>query len=62
MKENMCKTCKKISVVGIDILGIHICSDCLNSISNLDIEDSNYSFYKGEIADAWREYESLKLN
>lgn len=62
MKKDICKTCKAISVVGIDILGIHICSDCLNSISDLNMMSSNYDFYKDTIGDAWREYELSKLN
>ncbi len=62
MRKDICKTCKEISSVGIDILGIHICIDCLNSISNLDVENSNYDFYKDTIGDAWKEYEMLNSN
>lgn len=62
MKKGICKTCKETSMVGVDIFGVHICSDCLNCISNLNMESSEYDFYKDTIGDAWREFEMSKLN
>ncbi len=61
MKKN-CKICKVISDEGVNILGIHICSDCLNSIKSLDMESSNYEMYKEIIGDSLKECERLKLS
>lgn len=62
MNVQNCKTCKKESSEGANILGVHICTDCLDSIKNIDVEDMNYDHYKDTIGNAWTSFYKLKLN
>lgn len=57
-----CSTCKNTSRMGVNILGIHICRDCLSSIENLQIGEGNYDYYKNIIARAWTKHCALKTN
>lgn len=46
MNLQICKVCKKDSKIGIDVLGMHLCSDCLHTIEDLEIGEENYDYYK----------------
>ena len=48
-----CNTCGSHSIVGLDILNIHICTSCLDIIKNLDMRDEAYEYYRFVIGKAW---------
>ena len=55
MKLGNCKTCGDVSLGVLDILNIHICTDCLDIIKNLDMRDEAYEYYRFVIGKAWVE-------
>lgn len=46
MSLQICRICKKDSKRGIDVLGMHLCSNCLYTIENLEVGEENYDYYK----------------
>ncbi len=55
MEVKNCKTCGNESIVGVDILNIHICTCCLDIIKDLDMRDESYEYYRFVIGKAWVE-------
>ncbi|AFS77189.1 sigma-G inhibitor, Gin [Gottschalkia acidurici 9a] len=62
MEASYCKTCKKDNDGGIDLLGVHICRECLDSITNLEVGDLAYEYYKSVIGKVWTDYYKMRLN
>ncbi|SDY99189.1 Inhibitor of sigma-G Gin [Proteiniborus ethanoligenes] len=56
MNPNICQICNGIEKDGINLLGAHLCTNCLNRISKTDIDDIEYEYYKSIIKKTWLNY------
>ncbi|MGF7058442.1 sigma factor G inhibitor Gin [Brassicibacter mesophilus] len=56
MNLKICRACNEERNDGINILGIHICQQCIDSISETEIEDIKYEYYKSVIRKIWLDY------
>lgn len=62
MDSKMCKICQNTNQrtnKGLDILGVHICKECINSMTEVDIGSMEYENYKLEIKELWIDYLAL---
>ena len=62
MRLKICNTCRASSKIGVDLLDIHICKDCLEVIGELEIGDKNYDYYKETLGKSWNSYLKSKAN
>lgn len=56
MSPVRCIVCDEGSAKGINLLGIHICKNCLDEITNININDIRYEYYKSVIKKTWIDY------
>lgn len=56
MNFHNCIMCNEEKRDGLDMLGIHICQQCLDSISETGIEDIKYDYYVSVIRKMWIDY------
>lgn len=56
MEIGYCETCNGKDGEKINLLGLHICNDCLEYISRLETGHFNYEYYKSIISKAWSKY------
>lgn len=56
MNPDTCQICNGIEKKGINLLGLHICINCLNTISKTKIDDMEYEYYKSIIKKTWLNY------
>jgi len=56
VKFQNCTVCNKEKNDGLNILGKHICQECLNSISQIEINDIEYEYYLSVLRKTWIDY------
>lgn len=52
----ICQICNSTGFSGINILGLHICEECLSEISETEIDDIKYEYFKSVIKNIWLNY------
>ena len=59
MSSEICRVCQKESAsnnLDLNILGVHICKNCLNNIAEANIGTVKYGYYKQVIKKMWIDY------
>lgn len=52
----ICQICNGTENSGINLLGLQLCKECLNAISETEIGDIRYEYYKSVIKKIWLDY------
>lgn len=52
----ICQICNGTKNDGINLLGLHLCRECLAAISETEIDDIRYEYYKSVIKKIWLDY------
>lgn len=52
----ICQICNGTENNGINLLGLQLCKECLDAISETEIGDIRYEYYKSVIKKIWLDY------
>lgn len=52
----VCTICSEVENKGVNLLGLYLCKKCLDAISEAEIGDMKYEYYKSVIKKIWLDY------